>query len=118
MNSEPADLERQPDRKISMRLGGALTFGTGLLSLENGLQAMISGEEIPFGPYFTHVTACSITVILFGTIALAGGISAMRGKHFSLALAGALLGMMGGGIWAFFMGLVAFIFYYFANEDF
>ncbi|MBN1678612.1 MAG: hypothetical protein JW880_08775 [Candidatus Thermoplasmatota archaeon] len=118
MSSEQNAVEKPPGRKIALRLGGLMTLITGILSLNNGLQGMIAGDEFPFGPYLTRFAACSIAVIFFGIIAVAGGVSAMRGTHFSLALAGALLGMMGGGIVAFFLGLLAFIFYFFADEDF
>ncbi len=118
MDSEQTSVAKRPDHKIPMRLGGLITLVLGLLSLQNGLGAMLTGEEFPFGPYVTRVAACGMIVIIFGIIAIAGGVSALRGKHFSLALAGTLLGMMGGGLVAFLLGLVACVLFYFADEDF
>lgn len=70
------------------------------------------------GLYLTPDALCGASIILFGIVAIAGGISALMARHFSLALVGALLGMIGGGIVNFFLGVLAFAFFFFADEDF
>lgn len=118
MSSEDTAGVTRSRRKISLRLGGLLTVVIGLLCLYNGFQALTGGEESTSGPYITPDALCGTAIIIFGVIALAGGISALMAKHFSLALAGALVGMAGGGWVSFFLGVLAFMFYFFSDEDF
>jgi hypothetical protein len=64
------------------------------------------------------VTICGILLILFGVIAIAGGAYALRPRaHLTPALLGAILGMLGGGVYGFFLGLVAILLFWLANAD-
>lgn len=117
MSSEGTTDARLSKRRISLRIGGLLTVVIGLLALNNGLAAMTGDDSTTSSPYLTPGTVCGTTIIFFGVVAVAGGICALMRRYFSLALAGTLLGMMGGGWLNFILGITAFIFYYFAGED-
>ena len=100
-------------------LGGNLAILAGIMALANGLMGVTVGSSVALGPdsAINRFTVCSILVILFGIIAIAGGLSAIRGKHFTLALSGAVLGMVGGGWGGFFLGLGAIVLFMMSNQD-
>lgn len=106
-------------RSTHLLLGGVLTLTAGIMSLVNGAQGLLEDGSVALGPIsnYTRYTFCGILVIMFGLVAIAGGISAIKGKNFTLALAGAALGMMGGGLFGFYLGLGALIVYALSNED-
>lgn len=56
-------------------------------------------------------------MVIFGIIAVAGGISGIKKKNFALALAGAVMGMMGGGLYGFYLGLGALVIFALSNQD-
>lgn len=84
----------------------------GLGSLLGGATAFVGGDTAPI-----NVTGCGIIVLLLGSIAIAGGITALLEKHISLALAGAAAGMMGGGNPGFWLGLVSLLLFAFSDVD-
>ncbi len=108
-----------PRRSTHLLLGGGMTLAAGILALINGLRAIVSNSPIALGPEasFTKYTACGIMVILFGIVAVAGGICALRGRNFTLALAGAVFGILGGGLFGFFLGFGALVVFGLSNED-
>jgi len=66
---------------------------------------------------FTRYTFCGILVVIFGIIAVAGGISGIKRKNFALAVAGSVMGMIGGGLYGFCLGLGALIIFGLSNQD-
>lgn len=120
MSSETSPIPMKQTRGMAVPLGGLMTLAAGLLSLLNGIQGIVFGGWFQFGldPGFSRFEACGVICILFGIVGVAGGISALRGWRLSLALAGAVLGMMGGGLVGFWLGLGALIVFAFSNEDF
>lgn len=102
-----------------MAIGGLTTIGVGLLSLFNGVQGLAFGGEFQSGPDlgFSMFAACGVIFMLFGVVAIAGGMLALRGKHISLAFVGAFLGVLGGGMYGFWLGLVAIAALVFSDAD-
>jgi len=107
------------ERSKLLVLGGWMTLAAGILALVNGLRAIIADNPIALGPEasFTRYMACGIMVILFGIVAVAGGICALRGRNFTLALAGAVFGILGGGLFGFYLGFGALVVFGLSNED-
>ncbi len=97
-----------------------MTIGAGLLSVFNGAQGVLFGGELQYAvdTGFPLFAACGAIFILFGVLAVSGGVMALMGKHFSLALLGSFLGMMGGGLYGFWLGLTAIIVFAFSDADF
>jgi len=118
MSSEETTYSRPSKRKLSFRLAGVLIVGMGLLSLLNGLNALPVEDESAYSSDLTPNVMCGTAIILFGIIAVAGGICAIMARHFSMALAGNLFGMAGGGWTNFFLGVLAFTLLLLADEDF
>ena len=112
-------VSEKPRRSKLLVLGGWMTLAAGILALVNGLRAIIAESPIALGPEasFTKYTACGIMVILFGIVAVAGGICALRGRNFTLALAGAVFGILGGGLFGFYLGFGALVVFGLSNED-
>lgn len=93
-----------------------MTLLAGVLAIINGLRGLFednSTVEYRFAPY----DYCATLFVLFGIIAVAGGISGITRKSFALAVAGAITGMMGGGVYGLYIGLGALILYGLSNQD-
>lgn len=102
-----------------MTIGCLMTIGAGLLSMFNGARGIVFGGSY-FGSWHVDIpeAACGVVFILFGTIAVAGGMMALKGKHIELAFAGAFLGMLAGGWYGFWVGSIALIAFLFSDADF
>lgn len=117
MSSEPAGAAGRSGRDLPMRLGGLMTLAAGVLSLMSAVLGTALGGELPVGVDFERFALCGVIVLAFGTVAVIGGICALMGKQFSLALAGAFLGMVSGGLVPFWLGLGALVVFALAHED-
>lgn len=100
--------------------GGLLTIGAGLLAIVNGLRAILEDayelgvwSEIPLDKY----TICGSIVIVFGIVAILGGVAALKTRNMILAFTGAAFGMAGDGALGFFLGLAALVLFFLSNED-
>jgi len=103
-------------RDIYMLLGSGMTLLAGIFAIINGLRGLFSDihtVEYRFAPY----DYCATLFVLFGIIAVAGGISGIMRKSFLLAVAGAIMGMMGGGVYGLYLGLGALILFGLSNQD-
>jgi len=118
-NDVRGTMDDKPPLDFLFFLGGNLAILAGIMALANGLMGASIGSTVAIGPDspVNHLTICSVLVIIFGMIAIAGGLSAIRGKHFTLALVGAVLGMVGGGWGGFFVGLGAIVMFMMSNQD-
>ncbi len=93
-----------------------MTLLAGVLAIINGLTGLSSDRstvEYRFAPY----DYCGILFVLFGIIAVAGGISGITRKSFALAVAGAIMGIMGGGVYGLYLGLGALVVFGLSNVD-
>jgi len=118
-NDVRGTMDDKPPLDFLFFLGGNLAILAGIMALANGLMGASIGSTVAIGPDspVNRLTICSVLVIIFGMIAIAGGLSAIRGKHFTLALVGAVLGMVGGGWGGFFVGLGAIVLFMMSNQD-
>jgi hypothetical protein len=111
----------QENRWTSLRgIAGWLIILSGFLALVNGVTAVLNESWFHSLDLLTGLTSygiCEIGVLVAGFVAIAGGIAAIRGKSLSLALAGAGLGILAGGILGFFMGLAALVLLFFSDGD-
>ncbi len=103
-----------PARDLKMVVGGLLTLLAGVLSILNGFGAFMSVSEQETG----SVALCAVPMVAFGVIAVAGGLFALRDKHFSLSLVGAFLGSLGDGLTGFVAGMAALFLFFLSNRDF
>ena len=118
--SKPFDqAARIPPRSYFLTLGGDLTIGAGVASFANGTYAMLTGTDVTLAADIgvTKEAICGFIFVLFGIVSIAGGIAALKRMHISLGLAGAALGMMGGGLVGFWLGLIALVMFALSHED-
>lgn len=98
-------------------VGAGLAFLAGCLALKNGFTG-VTGENFGSTDAYYLNSVCGIVFILFGTVSIIGAYCALKGKYFVLAIAGAVLGMVGDGVVGFFSGLIALLLFAISNEDF
>lgn len=117
---QPTDaLVSRPPRLLGLEIAGAMTFIAGILCVVNGVSSVLRGASIEIGPHTgeVNISVCGFIVVLLGSISLAGGIAAYLKKHISLAIAGAVAGMIGGGIFGFWLGLASLLLIALSNAD-
>jgi hypothetical protein len=116
--TEPFHKDR---RDFFLILGATLTIIAGVLSLINGLEGLLARTHLfTFLPSAGEslVPVCGIILVLFGVVAIAGGVYALRPRpYLTPVLLGAALGMLGGGVYGFFLGLAAILLFWLANVD-
>ena len=116
LHQSPEPEPMRSRRDIYMLLGSGMTLLAGIFAIINGLRGLFSDihtVEYRFAPY----DYCATLFVLFGIIAVAGGISGIMRKSFLLAVAGAIMGMMGGGVYGLYLGLGALILFGLSNQD-
>jgi hypothetical protein len=109
--------------------GGVLVIIAGILALANGLfylafsTSSLTGislpPEISLEDVASIVRMCGVVEVIFGSVAILGGIFGIRRKHFGLAVLGSVLGMLGlgftiGGL----LGLVGLILVAISRKEF
>lgn len=93
-------------------IGGILAILAGVLALGQGIIYSMASDIAYTAGYVGggYLCACGGLDILFGLASVVGGIFAIQRKHFSLALIGGILGMLGLGlVVGFVVGLIAVI---------
>jgi hypothetical protein len=130
MSSEQTGLPeaKKPPRRLAEEwrrhprtfIAGSLTLAAGILTLLNGIRALANQAtflwldiDLPINRY----SLCGMLIVVFGAVAVAGGVSALLRKHLSLTLPAAALGMVGDGLAGFYMGLAAIILFFLSDED-
>jgi len=111
--------DSSPKRSARLTIAGWLIIFAGLLSLFNGLGALLednSSAPTPFSSIGDY-SICAFVIVAFGVVAILGGVSALRGKNFTLALAGAALGALGDGIVGVVCGLIALALLFISDQD-
>lgn len=120
-STEPlTQVSRRPVGSTQRIIAGVLTVISGMIALVNGFTAL-SNETVFHWPdvniALNEFSVCGVIVIIFGAVAIVGGLSAIKGGKISLALAGAAMGVMGGGIWGFALGLTAIVLLFLSEGD-
>jgi uncharacterized membrane protein len=111
---------QKTQRSIPLSIGATLIIIAGVLSLINGVEGLHSRTYLdPFSSSSGVLsTFCGVVLVLFGVIAIAGGLYAFTPKpHLLPVLLGAALGMLGGGDVGFWFGLAAIALCWWANSD-
>ena len=109
--------------------GGVLVIIAGILALANGILYLafttsdLTGislpPEISLQDIESIVRACGAIEIIFGVVAILGGIFAVQRKHFGLALLGSVLGMLGLGFtFGGLLGLIGLILVAISRKEF
>lgn len=120
LSTSGGDNQERPRSSFAVAAGW-MTVIAGLLSFFNGLRTLMGESSWNLLDVFVDMSRygiCAVLIMIVGTVAVIGGISAVRGKNLSLALAGAALGMIGDGVVGFWLGLLSILFLFLSNEDF
>lgn len=90
--------------------GGILALVAGVLALGQGLIYAAGGSAFSYAPGSGLLCLCGAIDILFGLGSMAGGYFAIKREKFTLALLGAVVGMLGMGfLIGFVLGLIALV---------
>jgi hypothetical protein len=108
-----------PHRDGNLVSGCVLTILSGILSLANGLASVVFESNLSsgFDLGIDRYAACGFIVIAFGAAAILGGLYSLKNRRISFALAGAGMGMCGGGLVGFWCGLGALVALVLSHED-
>ncbi|HEX7392236.1 MAG TPA: zinc ribbon domain-containing protein [Thermoplasmata archaeon] len=110
--------------------GGVLILVAGILALANGVLYLFLDisdfgtiptlpEGITEADIEGIMRACGAVMIIFGAIAILGGVFALQRKHFGLAVAGGIMGMLGIGFsFGALLGLVGLILVAISRREF
>jgi len=100
-------------------VGGVLVIIAGLLAIGNGALYMvldvsdlgdIPGYDMSMQDIEEILNACGAVMIVFGLIAMVGGVFGVIRKHFGLALVGSIFALIGiGFVLGSILGLVGLI---------
>ena len=100
-------------------LGGIMAILAGALALGQGLLYMTASSLVSYVPGSGSLCFCGGLDAAFGLGSLIGGILAIRRTNFGLALAGAIVGMLGFGIViGSLFGLIALICIAISRQEF
>ncbi len=125
-----SDNERSPARDTSsaivtvtarsrhLKSASMLVIAGGIVSLANGIVAIFAGGDVDVGITIPVGTYCGALVLSLGIGGILSGITAYMLRRISPALAGAVMGMAGGGIVGFWLGLAAIVLLTLSHEDF
>jgi hypothetical protein len=100
---------------------GWMIIIAGVISFFNGFMSLLGQNSFDLYDFVLDIdrySLCAILISVFGIVAIVGGISAIRGRNLSLVLVGAGLGVLGGGIIGFWLGITALLFLFMSSEDF
>jgi hypothetical protein len=109
---------------IMIIIAGLLAIGLGVLYLTMGVSDLESSgvtmpPEVSLEDVQNLLSVCGALAVLFGVIAIIGGVFTIQRKHFAFAIIGALFGMAGVG---FFLGallaLIALILVAVSKQEF
>ncbi len=95
-----------------------LVIAAGVICIANGLMGSLFRGTSQINETFMIEQYCSIIVLVLGVCGIASGIAAVVLRRVSPALAGAVMGMAGGGLVGFWLGLGALVLLSLSFEDF
>ena len=99
-------------------IGGVMAILAGTLAVGQGLLYIAGASVIDLGGS-GFLCFCGSIDFLFGAVSVMGGIAALKREHFGTAVAGAVLGMLGIGLFiGFLFGLIAVIFIASSRNEF
>lgn len=105
---EPSGSRWDPDNK-TMESGNDFDF-----TLSEGNQTLERGSYPPWDLIMNFLYVCAALILIFAIITLIGGVYAIKRRHFGIALTGAILGVLTGGI----LALIALFILLIAKEEF
>jgi len=126
----PVMMGPPPVRKTGTPVaGGALVIIAGILALANGFLYLaitssdLPGITLPQGitpqDFESIMRVCGAIEIIFGIVAILGGIFAVQRKHFGLSILGSVMGMLGLGFtFGGLLGLIGLILVAISRKEF
>jgi len=98
-------------------IGGIMSILAGILAVGQGLLYMAGSSLISF--YSGALCLCGGIDFMFGAVAIAGGLAALKRDSFALAIIGAILGMLGFGfVIGSVFGLIAVVLIAISHNEF
>lgn len=117
-NELPKQLATKPRRSGFFTAGVYLTIAAGVLSIVNGVSSIFNyTESIQFELISELSHACAFVVVILGIISILSGLVTLKLGRVSPGLVGAVLGMIGGGYFGFWVGLGALVMFALSGSD-
>jgi len=104
-------------RSATLRMACFLILSAGILSIVNGLTAASSTGWISELGGGEVVRYCGILVFVLGIGAIVSGVAALALRRISPAFVGAVMGIAGGGLAGFWLGILALALLAMSDEE-
>lgn len=120
--SHPSDYPHYAERVSTSSTGGPMVGG--VLAIVAGVLAIAQGAIFALGSTMYiigsgYVCCCGGLELVFGLASILGGSCALKSENFTLAIVGAILGMLAFGFAiGFLLGLIAVIFIAMSHDEF
>ncbi len=101
----------------TLKIASFLVIIAGVLGLMSGLEAAITNSEINILGGGDVVRYCGVLVFVSGIGAIVFGVASLVLRRVSPALAGAVMGIAGGGLIGFWLGIAAIVLLVMSNDD-
>lgn len=115
--NKAGDIVTPNSRSATLRLACFLIISAGIISIVNGLTAASTNAWITVLGEGDAVRYCGILIFIFGIGAVVSGVTALAVRRISPAFAGAVMGIAGGGLAGFWLGILALAFLAMSDED-
>lgn len=104
-------------RSATLRLACFLIISAGIIGIANGLTAASSNAWISVLGEGDSLRYCGILIFIFGIGAIVSGVAALAVRRISPAFAGAVMGIAGGGLAGFWLGILALALLAMSDDD-
>jgi hypothetical protein len=104
-------------RSATLRVACFFIISAGVLSIANGISAASTTGWISILGGGEEVRYCGVLIFIFGMGAIVSGVAALALRRITPAFAGAVMGIAGGGLAGFWLGILALALLAMSDED-
>lgn len=111
------DIVTPTSRSVTLRVACFFIISAGVLSIVNGILAASTTGWISILGGGEEVRYCGVLISILGMSAIVSGVAALALRRITPAFAGAVMGIAGGGLAGFWLGILALALLAMSDED-
>jgi hypothetical protein len=113
----PREIVTPTSGSRTLKMASFLVIIAGVLCLGNGLETVFVNSDVNIIGGGDVVGYCGVLVFVSGIGAIICGVASLTLRRVSPALAGAVLGIAGGGLIGFWLGIAAIVLLVMSHDD-